>query len=371
MMRISGTPVAALAVATLSASPAAQAAFGLNLPPPASVGAQQIFDIHMMTLSVATVLMIVVLAAVVYSVVTFRKDRGYQADQHFHTSRLASWSWIAVPILVLGVDFAIAGSAKRVLASLWNVPHGDMLDVKITGHQWWWEFDYLADGVKVESRFTPQEQAGDLYLRDVDNRLVLPTHTPIRFLHTSADVLHAFWVPELGFKKDAIPGYVTETWTTIEKEGVFRGQCAELCGTWHARMPLVVEAVSPERFDAWLAERKAHITALAAQDSADRQWARDELVTRGQTEYNTYCAACHQPGGEGMPPAFPALKGSAIVKGPFEQHLRRVLHGVPGTAMQSFAHLTDAQIAAIVTYERAVFNEMDESIQPAMVRAAR
>ncbi|MGE0082506.1 MAG: cytochrome c oxidase subunit II, partial [Thiohalomonadaceae bacterium] len=250
-MRISSTPGIALAATMLFAAPA-NAELGLNLPPPASTGAQQIYDIHMLTLSIATVLMILVTAAVIYSVVTFRKDRGYVPDQHFHTSRFGTWSWVAVPVLVLGVDFAIAGSAKRVLDSLWNVPDEQMLDIKITGHQWWWEFDYLNDGVKVESRFTPREQAGDLYLREVDNRLVLPTHTPIRFLHTSADVLHAFWVPEMGFKKDAIPGYVTETWTTIEKEGVFRGQCAELCGTWHARMPLVVEAVSPERFDAWI-----------------------------------------------------------------------------------------------------------------------
>lgn len=370
-MRISNTPAVAIATTSLFVALEANAEFGLNFPPPASSGAQEIYDIHMLTLSIATALMIVVLAAVVYSVVTFRKDRGYVADQHFHTSRFGTWSWIAVPILVLGVDLAIAGSAKRVLESLWNVPEGEMLDVKITGHQWWWEFDYLDDGIKVESRFTPQAQAGENYLREVDHRLVLPTNTPIRFLHTSADVLHAFWVPELGFKKDAVPGYVTETWTTIEKEGVFRGQCAEICGTWHSRMPVVVEAVSPERFHAWTTERKAQIAALSAEDNAERTWARDELVARGQAEYSTYCAACHQPGGEGMPPAFPALKGSAVVKGPFENHLKRVLHGVPGTAMQSFAHLNDAQIAAIVTYERAVFNQMDESVQPAMVRAAR
>jgi cytochrome c oxidase subunit 2 len=371
MMRISSTRAVAFAATSLLVTLEVHAELGVNLPLPASAGAKEIYDIHMLTLGIATVLMLVVLAAVIYSVVTFRKDRGYIADQHFHTSRFGTWSWLAVPVLVLGVDLAIASNAKRVLASLWNVPDEKMLDVKVTGHQWWWEFDYLDEGLKVESRFTPKEKAGDLYLRDVDNRLVLPTHTPIRFLHTSADVLHAFWVPELGFKKDAIPGYVTETWATIEREGVFRGQCAELCGTWHARMPLVVEAVSPERFDAWLTERKAQIAALSAQDSADRQWAREELVARGEAEYNTYCAACHQPGGEGMPPAFPALKGSAIVKGPFEEHLKRVLLGVPGTAMQSFAHLSDAQIASIVTYERAVFNEMEETVQPATVRAAR
>lgn len=370
-MRISSTPGLALATVTLFTASAVNAELALNLPPPASIGAQQIYDIHMLTLGIATVLMILVTAAVIYSVITFRKDRGYIPDQQFHTTRFGTWSWVAVPVLVLGVDFTIAGSAKRALESLWHVPDEEMLDIKITGHQWWWEFDYLNDGVKVESRFLPKEQAGDLYLREVDNRLVLPTHTPIRFLHTSADVLHAFWIPELGFKKDAIPGYVTETWTIIEREGVFRGQCAELCGTWHARMPVVVEAVSPERFDAWMTERKAQMAAMALQDDAERQWARDELIARGKTEYNTYCAACHQPGGEGMPPAFPALKGSPIVRGPFEAHLQRVLHGVPGTAMQSFAHLSDAQIAAILSYERAIFNEMDEIIQPAMVKAAR
>jgi cytochrome c oxidase subunit 2 len=246
------------------------------------------------------------------------------------------------------------------------------MDLKVVGHQWWWEFDYLDHGIKVESRYLPEDKAGDLYLREVDNRLVLPTHKRIRFLHTSADVNHAFWVPELGFKKDAIPGYVAETWAEITREGVFRGQCAELCGTWHSRMPIVVEAVAPEKFDAWVKEQQALKLAAAAEASSDKTWTKEELMEKGQSLYNSKCGACHQITGAGLPPAFPALKGSKIATGPIEGHLGIVLNGKPGTAMQAWNSLTDLEIAAIVTYERNAWgNDVGDVVQPAAVKAAR
>ncbi|MES9896302.1 MAG: cytochrome c oxidase subunit II, partial [Candidatus Thiodiazotropha endolucinida] len=257
----------------------AAAEYGLNFPEPAANVAQEIFDIHMMTMGIATFLLIIVFAIVFYSIYFHRKSRGYEADQEFHNSWFGNWSWVIVPVMVLGVDLTIAGKADAVLKKVWDVPKEEnIMDVKVTGHQWWWEFDYLDHGIKVESRFVPAEESGDLYLLEVDNRLVLPTGVKIRFLHTSADVLHAFWVPELAVKKDAIPGYVTETWAELNREGVFRGQCAEICGTWHSRMPIVVESVSQEKFAAWVDDQNAIKLAAAAEASVDKTWSMDELM---------------------------------------------------------------------------------------------
>ncbi len=363
--RVSGT--------LLLASGPASAEYGVNFPPPISEGARQIYDVHMLTLGIATVLMVIVTAIVAYSVWAHRKSRGFEADARFHETWFGRWGWTAVPMLVLGIDLSIASSAQTTLEQVWNVPEGaDLLDVKVTGHQWWWEYDYIDHGIKVESRATMPEQAGDNYLRDVDHPLVLPTGRKIRFLHTSTDVLHAFWVPALAFKKDAIPGYVTETWAEIEQEGLFRGQCAELCGTWHSRMPIVVKAVSPGEFDEWVAARRASMEAAAAEAASDKEWTRDELFARGEQTYNTVCAACHQVNGEGLPPAFPALKGSPVVLGPIQGHLDVIVNGRPGTAMQAFGQLSDLDIAALTTFERNAWgNETGDVIQPQAVAALR
>ena len=351
----------------------AQAEYGLNFPEPGSTTAQDIYDIHMLTTKIVTVLLILVFGFVIYSLYYHRKSRGYEADQHFHKTWFGNWSWVLVPAMVLGVDLTIAGSAQKVLESVWQVPkEKDLMDLKVTGHQWWWEFEYLDHDIKVESRFVPKDQAGDQYLRAVDNPLVLPTGVKIRFLHTSADVLHAFWVPELGFKRDAIPGYVTETWTELNREGVFTGQCAELCGTWHARMPIVVESVSPEKFASWVEGQKALKVAAAAEAAADKVWSMEDLMEKGRGLYNTKCAACHQITGQGLPPAFPALKGGKIVTGPLADHMDIVLNGKQGTAMQAWNSLNDLEIAAIVTYERNAWgNDTGDLIQPADVKAAR
>jgi cytochrome c oxidase subunit 2 len=360
-----------------------RAEFGVNFPEPAAGVAQEIYDIHMLTTTIATVLLVIIFGFVIYSLVHHRKSRGYEADQHFHESWFGRWSWVIVPVLVLGVDLTIANSAQKTLEKVWEVPEGeDLLDVKVIGHQWWWEYEYLdhsvsVDGqprtVKVESRYVPQDEAGDLYLRQVDNPLVLPVGAKVRFLHTSADVLHAFWVPELAVKKDAIPGYVTETWVDLNREGTFRGQCAELCGTWHARMPIVVESVSPDEFDAWMEEQKQTMLASAAEGAdIDRSWTLDELMERGRGLYNTKCGSCHQVNGQGLPPAFPALAGSPMALGPIDAHLDIVLNGKPGTAMVAWSMLNDVEIAAIVTYERNAWgNDTGDVVQPRDVRAAR
>jgi len=355
---------------------------GINFPEPAAGVAQEIYNIHMLTATIATVLLVIIFGFVTYSLIHHRKSRGYVADQHFHESWFGHWSWVIVPVLVLGVDMTIAHSAQKTLEKVWEVPKGeDMLDVKVTGHQWWWEFEYLDESVDidgkprtitVESRFVPKDKAGDLYLRDVDNPLVLPVGRKIRFLHTSADVNHAFWVPELAVKKDAIPGYVTETWVDLNREGTFRGQCAELCGTWHSRMPIVVESVSEDKYKAWVDEQKQAMVASAAEASMDKDWSKEELMEKGQAEFNVKCAACHQITGKGLPPAFPPLAGSKVATGPIAGHLETVLNGRPGTAMVAWNALSDLELAAIITYERNAWgNDTGDVIQPRDIKAAR
>jgi cytochrome c oxidase subunit II len=363
------------------AGPAA-AELGLNFPEPAAGVAREIYDIHMLTSTIAAVLLVIIFAFVIYSLVYHRKSRGYVADQHFHESWFGRWSWVIVPVLVLGVDMTIASKAEKTLDKVWEIPKGeDLMDVKVVGHQWWWEFEYLdysvdVDGkpqhVRIESRYVPKDKAGDKYLRDVDNPLVLPVGSKIRFLHTSADVNHAFWVPELAVKKDAIPGYVTETWVDLDREGTFRGQCGQLCGTWHSRMPIVVESVSKDKFNAWIAQQKQVMLASAAEANVDKTWGKDDLMAKGQDLFNSKCSACHQINGKGLPPAFPALAGSKVATGPLAGHLATVLNGRPGTAMVAWNALNDLEIAAIVTYERNAWgNDTGDAVQPRDVRAAR
>ena len=349
----------------------AYAEYQFNFPEPVSPTAVDILKIHTLTSTVLVVILSIIIVVVGYILFFHRKSRGFQPDLKLHKTAFARWAWLIIPVLVLGVDLTIAGNAERVLETLWLVPQDeDMMDIKVTGHQWWWEYEYPDYGVKIESRYTPQEQAGDLYLREVDNPLVLPTHKKIRFLHTSADVIHAFWVPQLGMKKDAIAGYITETWTEIQTEGTFRGQCAELCGTWHARMPVVVKAVSMDEFTQWVDKQKNVMLAAATEAASNKTWSREELMEKGRGSYNTYCSACHQLGGDGLPPNFPPLKGSKIATGPVAGHLDRVLHGK--NMMPAWDTLNNLELAAIITYERNSWgNNTGDMVQPADVQAAR
>ena len=254
------TIASALAALPLSVS----AEWGLNLTQGVTPFSNTIYDLHMMILNVCIVIGIVVFGAMFYAMWKFRKSTGAVAA-NWHESTLVEIVWTTIPLIILII---VAVPATKALIMMEDVAEADMT-VKVTGYQWKWHYDYVDhEGVDFfstisrDSNEARQKDSGidpntvQNYLLDVDNRLIVPTNTKIRFLTTAADVIHAWWVPDLGWKRDAIPGYINESWAYIQEEGVYRGQCAELCGRDHGFMPVVVEAVSPERFDAWVAEQQ-------------------------------------------------------------------------------------------------------------------
>jgi cytochrome c oxidase subunit 2 len=282
--------------------------------------------------------------------------------------------WTVIPFIIL-VGMAIPSTAT--LLKMEDTSDAD-LTVKATGYQWKWQYEYMDQGVSFFSTLsTPRDQIenaadkGENYLIEVDNHVVLPVGKKVRLLITANDVIHAWWVPQLGVKKDAIPGFINEMWTRIEEPGIYRGQCAELCGKDHGFMPIVVEAVTEDRFNAWIEEQKQMVASAA--EAADKEWTQDDLIAHGQKVYQASCAACHGAEGKGVPNVFPALTGSAITTGPLADHLDIVMNGKAGTAMQAFAaQLNDLDIAAVVTFERnGLGNSVGDMVQPAAVKDLR
>jgi cytochrome c oxidase subunit 2 len=368
----------ALAVIALNA---AHADWALNMRPGVTATSQNVYDLHMTIFWVCCAIGVVVFGAMLYSIVAHRKSRGAVAAQ-FHESTTMEILWTIVPIVIL-VSMAIP--ATRTLLAMEDTSNADMT-VKVTGLQWRWKYDYVdgdGAGISFVSSLHPKHnearqlgsgvdvaQFGDDYLLDVDNPLVVPTGQKIRFLLTAADVIHAWWVPDLGWKKDAIPGFINEAWTQIDEPGVYRGQCAELCGRDHGFMPIVVVAKAPADYADWVAKQQGAVAAEMA--SADREWTTDELMAKGEQVYNTNCAACHQANGQGMPPAFPPIAGSEIATGAASDHIGLVMNGKPGTAMAAYRDiLSDVDMAAVLTYQRNSWGNDAGPVQPAAVKAAR
>lgn len=354
------------------------AEYGLNLPEGVTPISRDIYGLHMLIFWVCVGIAVVVFGIMIYSMIYHRKSKGAVAA-NFHESTTVELIWTAVPLAIL---IAIAFPATKVLIDLENTDKADMT-VKITGYQWKWQYEYLDNGVSFFSNLSKKSRDGvknaairednEHYLLDVDNRLVLPVNTRIRFLMTSNDVIHSWWVRDLGVKQDANPGFINDSWAYIEKEGVYRGKCTELCGKDHGFMPVVVEVVSKENYAKWVDEQKAIMAAAAA--SGDREWSMDELMTKGQEVYSTNCAACHGTTGAGVPGAFPAMAGSPMTTeaDQLAAHIDIIINGKSGTAMQAFGkQLNDSDIAAVVTYERNAFgNNTGDIVQPAQIKSAR
>jgi len=368
------------AIALILAASGALAEMAINLPPPATGIARDIYDLHTLVLWICFGIFVVVFLPMFYALWRHRKAAGHAAAGFRDNTRLEVL-WTVVPVLIL---IGMAWPATQLILDMKNVGDSDMT-VKVTGHQWRWEYEYLDDGLRLVSNMsTPRAEIDSgrpqsaHYLLEVDQPLVVPTGSKVRLVLTATDVIHSWWVPALGVKQDAIPGFIKEAWFRVDKPGTYRGQCAELCGMGHGFMPIVVEAVTPEQFAAWKAGQMAGVatTRATAQAAIGKVFSIAELMARGEQVYNANCAVCHQSTGLGIPGAFPAMDGSAIVNGPKLAHIDRVFNGKPGTSMQAFGKLLpDQDIAAVITYERNSWHNRvaapDNIVQPAEIAALR
>lgn len=335
----------------------------------------QVYQLHMTIFWICCVIGLIVFSVMFWALIHHRRSKGAEPAQ-FHESTKVEILWTAIPFLIL---VAMAVPATKTLIAMEDTDKAD-LTIKVTGSQWKWHYEYLGHDVEFYSLMsTPRAQIDNMesktenYLLEVDKPLVIPTGKKVRFLLTSDDVIHSWWVPDFAVKKDANPGFINEAWTNVNEPGTYRGQCAELCGKDHGFMPVVVEAKPEAEFQAWLTNEKAQ-RALAAQQEAallDQTLSKDELMATGERVYMAYCAACHQPTGLGLQGVFPALKGSAMVTGDLQAHIEIIMDGRPGTAMQAFAkQLSLKEVAGVITYKRNSWgNDTGEVIQPSQIQA--
>ena len=365
------------------------ASYDVNIPPPASPIAQQIYGLHMYILWVCATIFVVVFGFMFYSIFKFRKSNGAKPDVNFHESTLIEIIWTIIPFIIL---IAMAVPATKTILDMKDTSSPD-LTVKVTGFQWGWRYDYNADNFGFYSNLStpwsqigqpgtgPTEKQGSDYLLEVDNPLVVPVGKRVRLLITSNDVIHGWYVPQLGINQYGIPGFIKDVWFKADAVGTFRGQCSQICGKLHGYMPIAVVVKSEADYAKWVEESKgkwgAKVSMAAAAPTAPTEddgkvFTMAEATDKGEKIYAANCAACHQATGKGMPPAFPALAGSKIVLGSSDQQINVLLNGRPGTAMQSFARLSNSELAAVITYTKNSFgNSVGKVIQPADIKAAR
>ncbi|WP_211169136.1 cytochrome c oxidase subunit II [Aromatoleum toluvorans] len=366
----------AVAVFAALASPALMAQSRYNLQSPVTGIAEQIYNMHTLMLLICLFIFVIVFGVMFWAVIHHRKSKGAVAA-NFHENTAVEIAWTVIPILIL---LGMAWPATKTVLEMKDTRDPD-ITIKATGYQWKWGYDYLqgeGQGIRFVSNLaTSHEQIdgkaakGEHYLVEVDNPVVVPVGKKIRVLTTASDVIHAWWLPAFGVKQDAIPGFIRDAWFRADKEGVYRGNCAELCGKDHGFMPIEVHVVSQEAYSKWVADRQA---AMAAAVSAGaRDWSLAELVEQGAKVFAANCVACHQADGKGLPPAFPPLDGSKVVLGEAAGQIAVVLNGRPGTPMAAFGELlSDADIAAVITYTRNSWsNKTGEAIQPSQIAAAR
>lgn len=379
-----------LGLVALFASFNASADYSWNFPEPVTPMALDTLHVHNKFMVITAIIFFAVLAIMIYSIFAHRKSKGFkaQADKAPSTAIEIFWTLIPFAILLL-IDFVIMGiPAYHSVVMMEDTRDKSTMVIKVTGSQWRWQYEYLdgdAKGIKFVSNLTTSDdqlhnkaEKGENYLLEVDNPLVLPVGEKVRILMTASDVLHNWWVPQFGSSRLAVPGFIRETWVQVDKAGVYRGQCKELCGKGHGYMPVVVNAVPMEEYKAWAAKKQEE--QKAANDV--KEMTKDELMAQGKSVYEKNCAVCHQVSGAGLPPAFPALTGSKVALGAVfgadgkylkDSHLDRVLNG-KGVMPAWKATLTDTEIAAVITYERNGLGNtasVDALVQPTQVKAAR
>lgn len=357
----------------------------LNLQPPATRIATEVYDLHTWMMVVCLVIFVAVFGVMFYSIFKHRKSLGHKPAT-FHESTAVEIAWTVVPFLIV---IGMALPATRTVVGMKDTSNAD-ITIKVTGMQWKWGYDYLSGegtGISFLSNlatpraqvgapgFAPTEKRGDTYLMDVDNEMVVPVHKKIRIVTTAADVIHSWSIPAFAVKQDAIPGFVRDTWFKAEHTGTYRGYCSELCGKEHAFMPIVVRVVSDADYTAWVDGKKKEMAALA--DDPNKTFTIDELKTRGEKVYTANCAVCHQANGKGVPNAFAPLDGSAVVNGDKAAQIHVLLNGQKSgkypAEMPAWKQLSDTEIAAVITYTRNSWSNKPEQniVQPAEIVAAR
>ena len=402
----------AAVAATLPVSLAAFASYDVDILPPVTPMSQEAYDLHWGIMYVCVAIFFIVFGTMFWSIFKHRRSKGAKAAQ-FHENTTIELIWTIIPFIVL---IGMAYPATKTMLEMKD-PSGADLTVRVTAYQWRWEYDYPQQGVRFFSNLaTPRDQIdnydgegkpkNDNYLLEVDKPMVVPAGKKVRLLITSADVIHGFYVPQFAVHQYAIPGFVKDSWFLVEKPGIYRGQCSQICGKEHGYMPIVVDARSPEQYAAWMQEQKAKMPAPAQPAAAApaepaaahnatpaKNMSLADLKAAGEKVYAANCAACHQANGEGLPGTFPPIaagkpfaapaaltkpladrgffKDGKIVEGPAKEHMDIVLHGIAGTAMAPWAQLTDEQIAGVITYERNSWGNHGGEVQPSEVAAAR
>ncbi len=343
--------------------------------PVTKIGEQQVW-LHDFMLIVCLVIFVAVFGVMFYSILKHRKSLGYKAA-NFHESVAVEIAWTVVPLLIV---IAMGAMATRTVVAMKDTTNAD-LTIKATGYQWKWGYDYLkgeGEGINflqtldVNQRIMSDsgKPSGDDYLLKVDHPLVVPVDKKIRIVTTANDVIHAWMVPSLGVKQDAIPGFVRDTWFRAQKTGDFYGQCAELCGKEHAYMPIHVKVVSQADYAKWVEGKKKEMAAAA--DDPAKVWKLEDMIARGEKVYSANCAACHKPDGKGAGPIKP-LDGAAVVQDADKtKQIAVLLNGQNNGAMPSWKQLSDTELAAVITYTKNNWsNKTGQLVQPAEVVAAR
>jgi len=350
--------------------------YQLNMTKGATDISADVYDMHMLMFVICVVIGAGVFITMFISMYFHRKSRGAK-PANFHENVKVEIAWTVIPFVIL---IAMAVPAMNLLIDMEDASEPDVT-ILVTGSQWKWHYKYMDNDVEYYSKLATQADQisgkidkGENYLLEVDRPLVVPTGQKVRFLITSDDVIHSWWVPAFAIKQDANPGFINDAWAIANEPGVYRGQCAELCGKAHGFMPIVVIAKEPADYDNWVTEQQ-NIQQQAKEKEQrllSMNMTMDESMLLGEKVYNANCAACHMPNGEGLPGVFPALKDSQIAVADQPKHIDILINGVEGSAMQSYAkQLTMSEIAAVVTYERNAWgNDTGDLVQAKDINSA-
>ena len=332
----------------------------LNMREGVTQVSRDVFELHMLIFYICVAIGAVVFSVMFYSLFRYTKKRNPNPST-FHESTKLEVAWTVVPFLIL---IAMAVPASKTLTEIYDDEEGE-INIQVVGYQWKWEYKYLEDDINFFSNLsTDQDEIynlvpkGENYLLEVDEPLIIPVDTRVRFLITANDVIHSWWVPDFAIKQDAIPGFINTAWTRAEETGIYRGNCTELCGKNHGFMPVVVKVVEKDEYNDWVLAKKEEAIKLA--ELTEKEWSLAELTQRGEGVYQKNCVACHQMNGEGLPPIFPALAGSDIVMFDKDRNVEILMEGVHGAAMQSFANqLSEVDMAAVITYTRQAWGNAE------------